>query len=639
MEYLVKVSKRCAFWSLNEDILKITILKTNTPYPSKKIWRIRACTHQRPQRREDQYAVTRRSQYDILKIEYVNILEDIKCGPYSKKPPIRLIQSLGYAANTFSFPSKIVTGWTIQTLLWRNTSGSRKRKLETIGKCLTWKLLSMVTSAKTLSREPTVSSLNNEIDFRISFDDSDDEDYTVIFEKNLFLIKKISTNDMKTDLENDNEKVNLPSLLSPEPAINLSTEPILNPRHIDEFDLNDETSLSEYDEEEQNVLYFNDLFPFNIICPDDLKSEKDNDDNDIDTIYASIYEYAVSTLRTECLNFYNLCAILVDFTDMALPLHEQRHPFLRYEGLQYSDTDIIDFESRLARIYQREVHRVQVFDLGELPDLMAEGLSARMLMEQKDAQGAILDLDTLGALQFQLGEARRHMSWRQFILALGLQTNEEMQTSGFGISSVGDFLGIAPSYTVIRDPILKLCHRLIACSIAGRSQAPEKVTMTDLFYLRGMDVDSVNVPYLLARYLRLFAAGRKSGAHISGGQFVARLAEHFGLLTAKILGGLTVIAPELLIIDMAELVRLQICEQLDDTWAWVAMGPERHLDAAAGALGVVQDAPVIDEGGQGNPAPVQASPPQATARTMPQRMDRLEEDVHDIRRTLVEQRE
>ncbi|GJR61431.1 retrovirus-related pol polyprotein from transposon TNT 1-94 [Tanacetum coccineum] len=49
--------KRHAFWSLNEDILKITILKTNTPYPSRKIQRIRACTHQRPQRKEDQYAV------------------------------------------------------------------------------------------------------------------------------------------------------------------------------------------------------------------------------------------------------------------------------------------------------------------------------------------------------------------------------------------------------------------------------------------------------------------------------------------------------------------------------------------------------------------------------------------------------
>nr|GFD21252.1 hypothetical protein [Tanacetum cinerariifolium] len=96
-----------------------------------------------------------------------------------------------------------------------------------------------------------------------------------------------------------------------------------------------------------------------------------------------------------------------------------------------------------------------------------------------------------------------------------------------------------------------------------------------------LDVGSVNIPYLLARYLRRFAAGRKSGAHIFDGQF-ARFAEHFGLLTVKILGGLIVIAPELSIIDMAELVRLQICEQLDDTWARVAMGPERQPDATAG---------------------------------------------------------
>ncbi|GJY75448.1 retrovirus-related pol polyprotein from transposon TNT 1-94 [Tanacetum coccineum] len=38
-EYLVNISNRRAFWSLNEDIMKITILKTNTPYPSRKIRR------------------------------------------------------------------------------------------------------------------------------------------------------------------------------------------------------------------------------------------------------------------------------------------------------------------------------------------------------------------------------------------------------------------------------------------------------------------------------------------------------------------------------------------------------------------------------------------------------------------------
>ncbi|GJW36466.1 hypothetical protein Tco_0059386 [Tanacetum coccineum] len=139
-----------------------------------------------------------------------------------------------------------------------------------------------VSSEKTLSCEPTVSSLNDEIDFRISFDDSDDEDYTVIFDKNSFSYKIISSNNLKTDSKNDNEKVNLPSLPSPGPTIScfddfdffkdfdnefpaivynnaqtsksdLLTGSILSPQHIVEFDLNDKTSLFEYDEDEQNV--------------------------------------------------------------------------------------------------------------------------------------------------------------------------------------------------------------------------------------------------------------------------------------------------------------------------------------------------------------------------------------------------
>ncbi|GJQ92988.1 putative reverse transcriptase domain-containing protein [Tanacetum coccineum] len=169
-----------------------------------------------------------------------------------------------------------------------------------------------ISSKKTLSCKLTVSSLyDNEIDFRISFDESDDEDYTVIYNKNSFSYKIISVNDLKTDSENDNDKVNIPLLPSPKPIVSyfndldffkdlenefptivyndaltsksdFLTKPTVSPQHIDEFNLKDETSLSECDEEEQNVLYFNDLFPFNIIYPDDSKSDKDNDDDKID---------------------------------------------------------------------------------------------------------------------------------------------------------------------------------------------------------------------------------------------------------------------------------------------------------------------------------------------------------------------
>ncbi|GKA42271.1 hypothetical protein Tco_0734931 [Tanacetum coccineum] len=449
------------------------------------------------------------------------------------------------------------------------------------------------------------------------------------------------------DSENDNEKV-MPSLPSPEPTIScfddldffkdfenefpaivyngaqtskldLLTELILNPQHIDEFDLNDETSVSEYNEKERNILYFNDLFLFNIIHPDDLKSEKDNDDNKIDIIqssrgneitqgsnilsetshdkitktfrtgsfvmnlnvniviwnYYGMLFYLIMNLyvplgipfdhkRTECLKFYNLCVVLVDFADMALPPRDQRHQYLR-----------------------------------GLLNLMAEGLSVRMLIKHIDAQGQSVFTSRAWRKLFDIRGPLVHELILEFFsmfrFALGLHTAEEMQIVGF------DFLGTTPSYIVIRDLILRLCHRLIACIIAARSQAPEKVTVTDLFYLRGMDVGSVNVPYLLAMYLRLFAAGRKSEAHISGEQFVARLAEHFRLLT-------------------------------------VASGPKRQLDATAGAPKAVEDALVINEGDQAIPAPIHAPqppPPPVAARTMPQRLGRLEEEMQGLCRDVV----
>ncbi|GKD69259.1 hypothetical protein Tco_1323349 [Tanacetum coccineum] len=84
--------------------------------------------------------------------------------------------------------------------------------------------------------------VNDKIDFRISFDESDDEDYTKICDKNLFSYKMISVNNLKTDSENDNEKASVPSFPPPKPT----------------------TSYI-----------------------DDLKSEKDNNDNDIDIIQSS----------------------------------------------------------------------------------------------------------------------------------------------------------------------------------------------------------------------------------------------------------------------------------------------------------------------------------------------------------------
>ncbi|GJT72832.1 hypothetical protein Tco_1032118 [Tanacetum coccineum] len=114
-------------------------------------------------------------------------------------------------------------------------------------------------------KTPTyVSPLNdNQIDFRISSGESDDEDYTIIYDKNSFSYKIIYVNNLKTDSKDDNDKVNMPSFPSSEPTVSYFddfeyfkdfekefptiayndaltskldfSEPTVSPQHIDEF--------------------------------------------------------------------------------------------------------------------------------------------------------------------------------------------------------------------------------------------------------------------------------------------------------------------------------------------------------------------------------------------------------------------
>ncbi|GJU40881.1 hypothetical protein Tco_1193838 [Tanacetum coccineum] len=292
------------------------------------------------------------------------------------------------------------------------------------------------------------------------------------------------------------------------------------------------------------------------------------------------------------IKFYNMCTDLVEFSDMTpLPPCEQRHPFLRHQGLDYSDQDIADFEERM-RIEHCDGDGVVVFTSqawgrvfetrGPLVrELILEFLSTLRFRE------VLLDLDTPGTIPFQLGGAKRRMSRREFILALGLHTGEDMESLDFA------------RYWSESERM-----------IPGKGD-------------------------LRVRHLRRrFVVGRKSRALISGGQFVARLAEHFGLLTKERLQGLMVTAPALPIIDMDELVRLQIYVEFGDTWAWVPAGLARQ---EGDARRVTEEALVAPGGGDEDEEMPQAVPPQP--KTQGERIARLEEEVHGMCEVLQGQRE
>ncbi|GJX45008.1 hypothetical protein Tco_0261684 [Tanacetum coccineum] len=455
----------------------------------------------------------------------------------------------------------------------------------------------MLTFDATLLCEPTISPLNeNKIEFRISFDESDDEDYMVIFDDNSFSYKIIVVDNLKTDSENDNDKVDIPSFPSPEPSVSYSddldyfkdfetkfpaivyndaltskfdslTEPVVIHHHINKLDLKNETSLFECDEEEQNILYWNDLFPLNIIYSDDPKSDKDNDDDKIDITQSSrgniinidtkgsnklletshdrirkifnvrsfVMELKFNIVGWNCLNNWMPLNLIKNlYVSIGIPFDPKWYykdgvytrillrPRYQVEG--YSEDIMHNYEQRLETIFGRSINRVHVLDFAGLTDEKRQTLA---------------------------GGARRRMTWRQFILALGLHTSEEMAED----------------------------------SISGREQATKKVTGIDLFYLRSMNRGTANIPYLLAQYLFRHAEGRKSGARLSGGYFIRRLPAYFGLVS-------------------------------DDGLR--ATRPERQPDAMAGAPEAARDALAVDEGAPADPAPMQApQPPHAAPKTMP----------------------
>nr|GEV19991.1 hypothetical protein [Tanacetum cinerariifolium] len=135
------------------------------------------------------------------------------------------------------------------------------------------------------------------------------------------------------------------------------------------------------------------------------------------------------------------------------------------------------------------------------------------------------------------------MSWRQFILTLRLHTAEEIENTGFGLywAESGRQISDKGDLSAYRKGFL----------LRGIFWEPEKVTVTDLFYLRWIDVGSVNVPYLLGR-----------------------------MLIEERLQGLTVIVRDLLVINMVELRLARVEEEVHEIRG--TLGEQREvMDAMA----------------------------------------------------------
>ncbi|GJU95148.1 hypothetical protein Tco_1319904 [Tanacetum coccineum] len=320
-----------------------------------------------------------------------------------------------------------------------------------------------LTSDATLSFEPTVSTLNeNEIYFRISCDKSDDEDYMVIFDNNSFSYKIISVDNLKTDSENDNDKLDMPSFPSP--------------------------GLTKDFENEFPTIVYDDALTSKLDFLTEPTSDKDNDDDEIQS-----------------------SGVMAP-----LPPRDQRHPWLR----SVNRVHVLDFvgltkgmrqtlAGRLRMVYIRDEGQ-ELFTsyawrrlfkiMGPLDrEFILEFLSTCRISDTE------MGLDVVDTLCFHLGGARRRMTWRQFITVLGLHTAEEMAKDGFQAYWLGSER-VIPDKGDLRDYWIEISPDMdFLCIDRGTANVPYLLAQYLSRYAKGSKNGArLSVGYFIGRLTAYF---------------------------------------------------------------------------------------------------------------------------------------
>ncbi|GKB60821.1 hypothetical protein Tco_0917007 [Tanacetum coccineum] len=240
------------------------------------------------------------------------------------------------------------------------------------------------TSSTSPSYEPTVSDPNkNKINFRISLDESDDEDYAVFFDENSFSYKIISNNNLKTDSGNDND--NMPS--SPKPTIN----------YLDDLDC--------FKNEFPAIVYNDGLVsepdpiikPFTRPQPDHKNVDKINSEQSWKGIVINVYDSAhghglstpLKTNREKWKKIFNDENLFIELNVniMVWYYFDNGIPLCLFKNLYVPFGIPLTLNGIIRMVLIRILWRPRMSD-------------------------TVMDLDAPNTLCFQLGGERRSMTWR-----------------------------------------------------------------------------------------------------------------------------------------------------------------------------------------------------------------------------------
>ncbi|KAJ9547041.1 hypothetical protein OSB04_019584 [Centaurea solstitialis] len=237
----------------------------------------------------------------------------------------------------------------------------------------------------------------------------------------------------------------------------------------------------------------------------------------------------------------------------------------------------------------------RIFDFAETlyRELILEFVATFRFEEEK-----ALDEFYQPCMSFRLGGVWHSISLVDLAVALGIYTQAEVEAPGFmeymfasgkrpddfdpslswAVLGSGNYGGNLKVKSLLSSSD-RLYHRMLVNAVNARSSSEEKISTYDLWLLEQLTTDDKypNAPYIVAMQL-MKGGGYREGSRMAGGQYVTRLARHYGVLTDDVIASMTSLG-EMGLIDMEQLrgMGAAVVDHLvgGDQFTWIPY-PQTH---------------------------------------------------------------
>ncbi|GJV72561.1 hypothetical protein Tco_1492556, partial [Tanacetum coccineum] len=149
------------------------------------------------------------------------------------------------------------------------------------------------------------------------------------------------------------------------------------------------------------------------------------------------------------------------------------------------------------------------------------------------------ELQTKKIIMFRLGGRAHNLTLLEFARRLGLY-----QADYWLSISREDNLGLSRSHTsTIRNPILRVIHKMITYGLCQRTTGYDKIQKNDLWLLCMFDARHqngyTNVAWVIAKWMKRKGVGTHKESQICCGQFISKLARKCRVLTEDVVRSLS----------------------------------------------------------------------------------------------------